>query len=214
MENTVNLTKQTVNLSKGQSINLSKTTDIGLKSVLIGLGWEPVKHGIFERIAAAFGMGKFEYDLDAYVVALGKDSDIEVVYYNNLTWSGKGKMYIQHHGDNLTGHGKAADKEQISINLADIPNTYDELVIGVTIYEARRREQCFGNVHGMFIRVVDQSNNFEVCRYADEMNQMPDATTFIAGKLIRRNSEWMFEAVGEPTVEGSISEVVARVSKR
>lgn len=214
MGDVVNLSKQTVNLSKGESINLTKTTQ-NLKNVRIGLGWDPVKRNILDIIGSLFGLGKQEYDLDAYVIALSESKAAKVVYYNDLMWSGKGDIYIQHHGDNLTGRGKQMDKEQISINLAAIPKTYDKLVIAVTIYRGKERKQSFGDVHNTFIRVVDTDDNFEICRYSEvDMTQMPDSITFVAGKLVRGAvNDWRFDAVGESTMEGSISEVVSRMTR-
>ena len=46
---TVDLSKKTVNLSKGEKINLSKSNETGLKSVMIGLGWDPAEDGFIER---------------------------------------------------------------------------------------------------------------------------------------------------------------------
>lgn len=209
----INLTKQTINLTKKQSINLSKNTT-KLSTVRVGLGWDPVKRTVFDYVMGMLGIGRpvLEYDLDAYVIVLSETKSTEVVYFNRLQWAVGRDICIQHHGDNLTGHGKQLDKEQITIDLSAIPAEYNELIVAVTIYKGYEKGQSFDDIHNTFIRVVDTKENFEICRYQEEsMSSMPGAKTFIAGSFIRDNGDWVFKAIGEPTMESKISEVVARM---
>ena len=45
---TVDLSKKTVNLSKGELVNLSKQSE-GLKKIMVGLGWDPADSGFIEN---------------------------------------------------------------------------------------------------------------------------------------------------------------------
>lgn len=225
---TVNLSKTTVNLSKGELVNLSKQSE-GLKKIMVGLGWDPADGTYTETITTVkkpgflgrlFGATEHEVtetvtrhtnndsiDCDAWLALLkgGKLSDIsDVVYYGAKDFKKDGKLIVHHHGDNLTGDGDG-DDEQITINLADIPSEYDSIVIGVTIYKGYDKGQSFATIKNTFIRVVDEKDNFEICRFNQaEMAEDKDAITFIAGKLYKDKGEWQFKAVGKGTDDRDI----------
>mgnify|MGYP000025436157 FL=1 len=92
-----------VSLVKGQKINLSKEVE-GLKKVVVGLGWDAAKQGVFGH--------KPNIDCDASAIILGKGNKYKgVVYYGDRS-AEDGCVY--HHGDNLTGDGDG-DDEQITV---------------------------------------------------------------------------------------------------
>lgn len=234
---TVNLSKQTVNLTKSQVINLSKSSE-GLKGIMIGLGWsdakstptykevtETIQPGFFAKLfgaqpktvtrtIAVQNNSSYEYDLDAWVAFMknGKIQDFQdVCYYGRKDMSSSNGRYIHHCGDDLTGGGDInADNEQIFIELDKIPDRYNGLVIGVTIYQARQRGQQLGEIQNTFVRVVDTKDNFEMCRYADSIAaEYKNCATFIVGKIYKDKGEWHFKADGFGTKDGSISDAVA-----
>lgn len=227
----INLSKQTVNLSKSQVINLSKSSE-GLKKVMIGLGWDEAKRGTKtvkqtvnpSLIGKLFGAKpkvvesvvtvnpSANYDLDAWICFMkqGKtvDSSKSLLYYSNKDISNRGKNFAHHCGDNLTGAGDG-DDEQIIIDLDNIPLEYDGVVIGVTIYSAESRHQTFGEIDNMFVRVVDQNDDFEICRYTDTIaDEYKDCYTFIVGKLYKDKGEWQFKSAGYGTKDGTIKKAV------
>lgn len=233
---TVNLSKTTVNLSKGERINLSKSAAEGLSSIMIGLGWDPAEDGVITRditevvhpgfLARLFGAQDHEVtrhietrtsrgadiDCDAWLALLqnGKLVNMEdVIYYAHKDMRFDGKLVVHHHGDNLTGEGEG-DDEQITIDLKALPSKYDSIVIGVTIYQGASRGQSFGMINNTFIRVVDERDDFEICRFEQkEMAENPDAITFIAGKLYKDKGEWQFSATGKGTMDKSIGDAAA-----
>lgn len=188
-----------VNLVKGQKISLVKP-GMGLKKIMVGLGWDAVqpKRGFFAPKPK-------DIDCDAAVILCGADGRIIspdakrcCVYFGNLThYSGA----IVHQGDNLTGEGEG-DDEQIMVDLAKLPAEIDKLVFTVNIYDANVRNQHFGMIRNAFIRLVDMSNNQELCRYSltDDYSGM---TGMIVGEIYRRNGEWKFNAVGQGVANAS-----------
>lgn len=194
-----------VSLQKGQKISLTKETP-GLTRVIVGLGWDeakPAKRGLF-------GLGgktqAIDCDTSALVCVNGKVTNTaDVVFYNNLRHPSGA---IQHMGDNLTGAGEG-DDEQIIIDLDKVPAQYDRIVMSVTIYQARERHQHFGMIANSFIRLVDARNNQEICRY-NLTEQYNDATAVIFGEVYRKDGEWKFNAMGQPTQDGGIAELVER----
>ncbi len=194
-----------VSLQKGQKVSLTKETP-GLSRIIVGLGWDeakPEKKGLF-------GLGgrtqSIDCDASALVCVDGKiQSTKDVVFYNNLTHPSGA---VQHMGDNLTGAGEG-DDEQIVIDLDRLPETYDRVVMAVTIYQARQRGQHFGMIQNSFIRLMDARNNQEICRYnlTEQYNQ---ATAVVFGEVYRHNGEWKFNAMGQPTQDGGIADLVER----
>lgn len=185
-----------VNLTKGQKINLSKEVE-GLKNITVGLGWDPVKGGLFRAAP--------QMDLDASAIYCKNDKYQGVVYYGDKNaFSGA----ILHHGDNLTGHG-AGDDEQISVDLSELPENVDKIAFVVNIYGATNRQQDFGMVKNAYIRIVDESNGKELCRYNLSENY-EGKTAMVFGELHKKDNEWKFNAVGTGTTDTSVSEVCKR----
>ena len=111
-------------------------------------------------------------------------------------------------GDNLTGAGEG-DDEQILVDLSRIPAEYDRIVMVVNIYQAVQRKQHFGIIQNAFIRLVDQRNNAEMCKYnlTDDYSGM---TALIFGEIYRHNGEWKFNAIGQATTDPGLGELANR----
>lgn len=204
------MSSNVVNLSKGGVVNLSKHTP-GLKSVMVGLGWDPARPsagGFFKKM---FGgeTPSSTIDCDACAVLLknGKlRSDNDVVYFGNLKHSSGA---VVHKGDNLTGDGDG-DDEEIDIFLSKIPADYDGVVLFVNIYDARNKHQNFGQISNSFIRLVNTDTGAEICRYdISQSSEYDKATAVIFGELTKKNGEWEFKALGEAS-SGSVSEVARK----
>ena len=148
-----------INLSKGQKVSLTKDNP-GLSKIQVGLGWD----------VNAFDSG-VDFDLDASVFltdASGKcASDTDFIFYGNL----KDKSgSVVHRGDNRTGDGEG-DDEQIDIELTKVPENIAKIAFTVTIYDADKRKQNFGQ-------------DFSI------------ETAVVVGELYRNNGEWKFNAIG------------------
>ena len=172
-----------ISLSKGGNVSLSKEAP-GLKSILVGLGWD----------ARATDGAAFDLDASAFLLnEAGKvRSDQDFIFYNN-TKSSEGS--IEHTGDNLTGAG-AGDDESIKINLAGVPADVQKISVAVTIHEAETRKQNFGMVSNAFIRVVNQDDGKEIARF-DLSEDMSVETAMIFGEIYRNGAEWKFKAIGQ-----------------
>ncbi len=172
-----------INLTKGQKVDLTKGNP-GLKSVMVGLGWD----------VNAFDSGA-DFDLDAAAFMCGANgvcpTEKEFIFYGNLVHSTES---VQHMGDNLTG-GDDGDDEEIMIDLEKVPANIEKIAFTVTIYEAEKRRQNFGQVSNAFIRIVDSSNNTELIRY-DLGEDFSIETAVVVGELYRNNGEWKFNAIG------------------
>ena len=192
-----------VSLQKGQKVSLSKE-HAGLSKMMVGLGWDEA-----QKAKGGFFAAKpkpIDCDASALLLKNGRLCDkSDIVYFGNL---GHKTGAIQHMGDNLTGAGDG-DDEQILVDLGKIPAEYDRIVIVVNIYQAVSRKQHFGMIKNAFIRLVDQRNNGEMCKYnlSDDYSGM---TAMIFGEIYRHNGEWKFSAVGQGTTDPGLGELANR----
>lgn len=172
-----------ISLQKGQKIDLTKTNP-GLTQIMVGLGWDVNKYD---------GGSEFDLDASAFLLnASGKaESDSDFVFYGNQKHpSGS----VESKGDNTTGAGEG-DDEQIMIDLSKVPANVDKIDFTVTIYDADKRNQNFGQVSNAYIRIVDNASGAELIRY-DLSEDFSIETAVIAGELYRNGSEWKFNAIG------------------
>lgn len=192
-----------INLQKGQKINLSKEKG-GLKRIMVGLGWDEVRQsgGFFKTL---FSGPQQDIDCDASAILCGSNGKIlstdakqSVVYFGNLRHPSGA---IVHQGDNLTGAGDG-DDEQIMVDISRLPYDVDKVVFTVNIYDARRRGQHFGMIENAFIRLVDMEKNQEICRYNLSENY-DNMTGLVVGEIYRKGSEWKFNAIGQAVKEAS-----------
>ena len=190
----------TVSLAKGQRVSLEKVAP-GLTEVFIGLGWD----------VKAMDTG-YDFDLDASAFLLGSNekiiSDNHFIFYNNLTSPDSAKS-VEHTGDNLTGAGDG-DDEVIKINLPKVPAEVQKIVITVTIHDAAKRGQNFGQVENAFVRVVNAQTNQEVIRY-DLVEEYSIETALIMAEIYRKDGEWRLNAVGSG-YQGGLQALLDRYS--
>lgn len=195
-----------VNLQKGQKVDLRKPDGAQLTRVLVGLGWDEAKSG-----KGLFGFLKggsshsVDCDASAIVCKNGRLTAMgDIVYFGNLTHD---TGAVQHMGDNLTGEGEG-DDEQIAVDLSRLPADYDKIVFVVNIYSANSRKQHFGMIENAYIRICDDKGA-EMCRY-NLTESCDNMTAMIFGEMYRRDGAWKFNAIGQPTTDNDITSLAAR----
>lgn len=189
-----------INLTKGQTIVLDKS-EYNLSRLVMGLGWD-VAEKKRSGLGGLFGGGKrANFDLDGYAILLQANETLpkqnyqeDVIYYGHLT---NREQTVCHSGDNLTGEG-AGDDEQITLFLNKIPEKYEKVILGVSIYKAAERQQDFGMVNNAFVRAVDASGK-EIAKYS----LSGEATyhgkiSMLMGEVYRHQGQWKFRALGNP----------------
>ena len=180
-------------LMKGGNISLSKT-DPSLKNIIVGLGWD-----VRETDGETF-------DLDASILMVQADgkarSDRDFIYYHQKD-SACGAVH--HTGDNRTGAGDG-DDESIHVFLDKLPAEIHKLIVCVSIYDADKNKQNFGQVLNAFIRLVNKESLQEITRY-DLSENASTETAMIFGEIYRYEGEWKFRAVGQG-FKGGLAELV------
>ncbi len=94
------------------------------------------------------------------------------------------------------------DDEDMIIDLSKLHPDAKEIIIIVSIYDAKERDnQNFGQVRNSYIRVVETITGNEILKYElDEDFSSEDAVEF--GRIYKRNETWRFEALGNGTNGG------------
>ncbi|MFG2617018.1 TerD family protein [Streptomyces sp. NPDC048507] len=136
------------------------------------------------------GPGAPEVDVSALLLtAAGKvRSDDDFVFYNHLVHHSGA---VRHEGRRQDGAGVL---DTISVTLSAV-----EQEIG-TVVLAASTDATFGQVSGLFVRVLDAESGAETARF-----DPPDAsseTAFVLGELYRRGGAWKFRAVGQGYASG------------
>jgi tellurium resistance protein TerZ len=177
----------TINLSKGERINLAKADGGELTRVKMGLGWDAIERkGRFGRSKRA------DVDLDASCVLLdGEGNIVDAVWFRQLN-SKDGS--ISHTGDNLTGAGDG-DDESILVDLSRVPGMVTTLSFTVTCYS----RQGFSEIQNAFCRVVDETTKQEIARY--DLSAQGPHTAMVIANVYRHDGRWKMAALGE-TGEG------------
>ena len=187
-----------INLSKGERISLEKVAP-GLVEIFIGLGWDV-------NVTDTGG----DFDIDGSLFLLDSNekliSDKHFIFYNNLT-SPDPDQSVKQRGDNRTGAGEG-DDEIIDVNLKTIPSEVAKIALTVTIHEADKRQQNFGQVSNAYVRIVNCENEEEIIRY-DLTEDFSVETALIMAELYRKDGEWRMNAVGAG-YEGGLQALVER----
>lgn len=172
-----------VQLKKGGRVNLTK--DTGLKEAMIGLGWDTNRY-----------QGSASFDLDLVIFECDKNKrcvdDKHMVFYHKLEDPEKA---VTHSGDNRTGAGDG-DDETAFIKFGNIAENVENIVVAVSIYDAKANNQNFGLVDNAFIRMVNTETGEEILRY-DLAEDFSIQTSVIFAEIYKVSGEWRFKAVGE-----------------
>ena len=157
-----------VNLNKrGQKVSLTKEAP-SMVRMLVGLGWKVNKYD-----------GGSDFDLDGSAF-LGNDSGRcrdgnDFVFYGNPMHP-SGAVYSD--GDNKEGNDGSGDAEQIHVDLSKVEPGITKISFSVTIYDADKRNQTFGQISDAYIRIVNED------------------TGIVAAEIYKHGSEWKFNSVG------------------
>ena len=173
-----------LNLKKGMSLDLTKRDD-SLKHLHVGLGWQT------------------KMDLDAFAFLLDDEGkEVDKCCYYNLVCRG-----VKLLGDDTVGAG-TGDNEVILIDFDKLPKNVTKIAVYTNIYKQNGifSNQKFDKVKNAFVRLVNDDNKKEICRY----NLTEDGSAYNAFHFVDivQDSEgnWKVVAVGLGT-NGSIGKI-------
>lgn len=169
----------------GDDINLFEKVP-SLHRIRIGMGWE----------LNAFDGDTLDLDVSLFMTDKNDQTreDGDFVFYNNMmALDGAVKL----HGDSRTGAGEG-DDEIISVDLHGVPFDIIRIVVFLSIYQGLENDQSLGMVRNVYMRLVDEQNNFELLRY-DISNLVKERseTGMVVGYLDREGPKWHFRPQAE-----------------
>lgn len=187
-----------INLQKGERIDLTKN-DSSLKKLVVEMGWS----------ASGFGSS---IDLDTSVFMVEKDVIKDIVSFSNLNSKDRS---IHHHGDDLTGGGRADNpNEIIDVVLDKVSPNIDKLVFIMNIFSCKSRNQTFGNLKNAWIRLRNADTNEVYAQFTlSGDSEINDKTALYIGEVYRNNSDWKFNSTGLATYDESIGSMKSNWGK-
>jgi len=197
-----------INLVKGQKINLQKSNGGNLVSFCVGANW-----GAIEKKGFWGGKKMEAVDLDLSVATFDGNKNLDnIIYFGNLRGTG-----IRHSGDDLTGDSSGdngLDNEVIEVNLSQIPSNIEQIVFVLNSYQGHD----FAIIPFASIRLYEGTPT-RVKSVVAKYNIASDSkfagfVSMVLGKLYKRNGEWKFSAIGEPTRDAKLQNTLDTVQQK
>jgi len=191
-----------ISLVKGQKISLVKQDGNQLSTLCVGANW-----GVIETKGFFGGIKKETVDLDLSVGLYDANKNLlDVVYYEKLQVAG-----IKHSGDDLTGDvdgDDGLDNEVIQLGLPHLDQNIEHIAFILNSY----KNQDFAAIPFASIRLYEGTPS-SVNEVMATYNIASDAkfsgyTSMVLGKLYRRRGEWKFSAIGEPTQDKTLQDLL------
>lgn len=214
-----------INLTKGQRIDLKKSTGAALTEFCVGVNWGGIESrgflGLTKKVEAV--------DLDLSAVLLdsrGKlcDHIYSPLYKTELLQSfglPPGKLIaaggaLKHTGDDREGDSggdDGIDNEVITVNLAAVEHNVGQIFFFLN----NCGKQDFSQIpyakirmfEGMPTKVKEVFASYNVAAEP----QFKGCRSLIMGRLYRRGGEWKFAAIGDATEDVFVGQTVARIAQ-
>ncbi|MGJ1498459.1 TerD family protein [Sphingobacterium spiritivorum] len=198
-----------INLQKGQKINLQKNNGSTLQNICVGVNW-----GAIEKKGWLGNVTREAVDLDASCVLYDTSRNlIDVVYFGSLR-SKDGA--IRHSGDDLTGDmdgDDGLDNEIITLDFTRLNPAVNHVAFVLNSF----RGHDFGTIPFASIRIYEGTPTRvnEVFATYDIVKGTGFAghVSMVLGIFYKRNGEWKFNAVGEPTNDRKLEETIKTVAQ-
>lgn len=182
-----------ISLVKGQKISLEKKGGGQLESFCVGANW-----GMIEKKGWFGGTSKEAVDLDLSVGLYDVNKEyVGVVYFGDLKAPG-----ITHSGDDLTGDDDGddgLDNEVIKVKLSDLPSNVEHVVFILNSFTGHDFHKVpFASIR-LYEGTPERVNNVVATYNIATDPSFSGYVSMLLGKLYKRNGEWKFAAIGEPT---------------
>lgn len=179
-------------------------TKQGNRRVFVGLSWDPSEErGLFARIKEIIAGKKSFHDLDLSCYLFDKNHDlIDIISGKN------GKIVdhsggIYHSGDDQEGIA-AGDDEQISIELANVPENIHHILVKASIESGHK----FSEVLAPQIRLVDGYSDRQFLEVDLDASRSAHASRYLFIELYRQEHEdgrWYMHFVDDYGKKGDVA---------
>ncbi|MGW7053662.1 TerD family protein [Streptomyces sp. NPDC054887] len=158
----------------GAIMSMLKGTNVPVPApaVRVELGWRS-------------GAGVPDVDASALLLVSGKvRDDADFVFYNQPAHASGA---VRHDGKTPSGD---AVTDTLGVDLARVEAAVETVVVAASADGGN-----FGQVPGLYVRVLDAANGTEIARF--DSRDATVETAFVLGELYRRQGAWKFRAVGQ-----------------
>lgn len=212
-----------INLQKGQRIDLRKTSGASLTDFCVGVNWGAIETKGF------FGLStnSTDVDLDLSCILIDNNKNFSDYIYSPLYRSDflqqfnlpNGKLVtndgaLRHSGDDVEGDkggDDGLDNEIITVNLSGLnPN-----ISQIFFFLNNVGQEDFSQIPYAKIRMYEGTPSFVREVFASynvaAENQYRGKAALIMGKLYKKENEWKFHAIGDPTEDVFIGQTIHRI---
>jgi tellurium resistance protein TerZ len=212
-----------INLTKGQKIDLKKEGGSALTNFCVGVNWGAIEKKGF----LGFGTSKVNVDLDLSCILIDNNNNLCDHLYsplyniNVLQKFGlpKGKLNsadgaLRHTGDDLEGDkggDDGLDNEIITVDLTKVnPN-----INKIFFFLNNVGDEDFSQIPYAKIRMYEgtptQVKSVFASYNVSAESSYVGKKGLIMGKLYKRNDEWKFDAIGDPTADSFLGQTVQNI---
>lgn len=197
-----------INLEKGQRINLEKSNGTKLLNICVGVNWGAIEKKGF------FSTKKEAVDLDASCAVYDDNKkNIDTVSFRQLK---SNDQAIRHSGDDLTGDlngDDGFDNEVITVDFSRLNPSVSYVAFFINSF----RGQDFKDIPFASIRIYEGTPTRvnEVFAKYDIANDATFAgsVSMVLGVFYKRNGEWKFNAIGEPTRDKKLEQTIVTIQQ-
>ena len=91
----------------------------------------------------------------------------------------------------------AGDKEQVEINLVDVPTDISRIVLAVYLNDGTAARRTLGQLRQLTVCVRHPADSRELVRSEDLAPALSSETAVVLAEVYRHGSDWKFKVVGE-----------------
>ncbi|UQB67894.1 TerD family protein [Epilithonimonas zeae] len=213
-----------INLQKGQKIDLRKSSGETLTNFCVGVNWGAIEKKNFLGMRSSK-----DVDLDLSCILFDTNNNICDHLYSPLYnidvlqkfGLPKGKLVSQdnalrHTGDDLEGDkggDDGLDNEIITVDLSKI----DPKVSKIFFFLNNVGKEDFSEIPYAKIRMFEGTpkrvNSVFATYNVSAESAYRNKTAIIMAKLYKRGEEWKFDAIGDPTDDAFIGQTIHRINK-
>jgi len=193
----------TINLVKGQKINLKKENGSAITKFCAGANWGVMPNGD-------------SVDLDLYVASFDSfNNTVEIIGWGEQWESRVGAM--QHSGDDLVGDeggDDGLDNEIVTVDLSRLQSNVEKIAVFLTSF----RGQDFSIIPHAAVRIYEGTNEIVTNLIANyEIGKDPSFTghvVMVLGIFYKHNGDWKFNAVGIPTKDRTYKDAINTIKTK
>lgn len=212
-----------INLQKGQRIDLRKASGASLTDFCVGVNWGAIETKGF------FGLStnSIDVDLDLSCIMIDNNKNFVDYIYSPLYRSDllqqfnlpNGKLVtndgaLRHSGDDLEGDkggDDGLDNEIITVNLTSV-NPY---ISQIFFFLNNVGQEDFSQIPYANIRMYEGTPSFVREVFASynvaAESHYRGKSALIMGKLYKKEHEWKFHAIGDPTDDVFLGQTIHRI---